>query len=96
MDPYTIFASIVAVLAGLATIGALAFAVVWEVCAIRRTLAEHRARTGPASRFDPSTRYWREHSAVTIPEHERDPVRDGARRVLAGDGIRDIAEHRQP
>jgi hypothetical protein len=67
-DPSTIFAWIVAVLAGLATIGALVFAVVWEVCAIRRTLAEHRARSAPASRFDPSTRYWREHSTLTVPE----------------------------
>ena len=63
-----IFAAAVAVLAALAVIGALVFAVVWEVCAIRRTLAEHRARSAPASRFDPSTRYWREHSAMTVPE----------------------------
>jgi hypothetical protein len=34
-----IFATIVGVLAGLAVIGALAFALVWEWCAIRRTLA---------------------------------------------------------
>jgi hypothetical protein len=34
-----IFASIVGVLAGLAVIGVLAFALVWEWCAIRRTLA---------------------------------------------------------
>jgi hypothetical protein len=37
-----IFAAIVGVLAALAAIGALAFAVVWEVCAIRRVLARHR------------------------------------------------------
>jgi hypothetical protein len=67
-DPSTIFAWTVAILAGLATIGALTFVVVWEVCAIRRTLAEHRARSAPASRFDPSTRYWREHSTLTVPE----------------------------
>jgi hypothetical protein len=98
-DPSTIFAWIVATLAGLATIGALTFAVVWEVCAIRRTLAEHRRP--PAiyvrpSRFDPTTRYWREHSAVTIPEHEQDEVRDGTTRVLAGEGLRDIAKERRP
>jgi hypothetical protein len=69
MDPSTIFAWIIAVLAGLATIGALVFAVVWEVCAIRRTLAEHRART-IVPPFDPTTRYWREHSAVTVPERQ--------------------------
>jgi hypothetical protein len=89
-DPSTIFAWIVAILAGLATIGALTFAVVWEVCAIRRTLAQHRA----VSWFDPSTRYWREHSAVTIPASEYEPIRDGATRVLAGDGLRDIAKER--
>ena len=40
-----IFATLVTVLAGIAVIGALAFAVVWEVCAIRRTssaTATHR------------------------------------------------------
>jgi hypothetical protein len=68
MDPSAVFAYVVTILAGLAVVGALIFVIVAEVCAIRRTIAEHRARTGPASRFDPSTRYWREHSAVTIPE----------------------------
>jgi len=55
-----IFATVVGVLAGLAVIGALAFAVVWEWCAIRRTLAAHRRPT-PES-------FWRDHAAVTIPE----------------------------
>jgi hypothetical protein len=69
MDPSIIFAWIVGVLAALAVIGALAFAVVWEVCAIRRTLAQHRT----ASRFDPSTRYWRERGATvpTIPQRRK-------------------------
>jgi hypothetical protein len=67
MDLSTIFAWIVAILAGLATIGALAFVVVWEVCAIRRTLAEHRQRT-TVPPFDPTTRYWREHAHLTVPE----------------------------
>jgi len=62
------FGIVVIVLAAIAVIGALVFAVVWEVCAIRRTLAEHRARSAPASRFDPSTRYWREPSTLTVPE----------------------------
>jgi hypothetical protein len=39
-----IFAAIVGVLAGLACVGALVFAVVWEWCAIRRTIAAHRHR----------------------------------------------------
>ena len=63
-----VFAVVVTVLAALAVVGALAFAIVWEVCAIRRTLVEHRARMSPPARFDPSARYWRERSAVTIPE----------------------------
>jgi hypothetical protein len=55
-----IFAYVVGVLAGLAVVGALAFALVWEWCAIRRTLADHRRRA-PES-------FWRDHAAVTIPE----------------------------
>jgi hypothetical protein len=47
-----IFAYVVGVLAGLAVIGALAFALVWEWCAIRRTLAAHRRQV-------PET-FWRE------------------------------------
>ena len=58
-----IFASVVAVLAGVAVVGALVFVIVWEVCAIRRTLADHRRRAGP-----PERSYWREHAAVTAPE----------------------------
>ncbi len=56
-----IFAYVVGALAALAVIGALAFAVVWEWCAIRRTLAAHR-RQAPIESF------WRDHAAVTIPE----------------------------
>jgi hypothetical protein len=55
-----IFAAIVGVLAGVAVIGALVFALVWEWCAIRRTLADHRRRA-PKS-------FWRDHAAVIIPE----------------------------
>jgi hypothetical protein len=58
----TVFAVVVNVLAALAVIGALVFAVVWEVCAIRRTLAAHR-RQPEAFRS-----YWRKHSAVHIPQ----------------------------
>ncbi len=60
MNLDVIFATIVGVLAGLAVIGALAFALVWEWCAIRRTLAAHR-RPAPES-------FWRDRAAVTIPE----------------------------
>src|SRR6266545_433716 len=48
-----IFAYVVGVLAGLAVIGALTFALVWEWCAIRRTLAAHRDPP-------PQTAFWRE------------------------------------
>jgi hypothetical protein len=53
---------VVTVLAAMAVIGALVFAVVWEVCAIRRTLAAYR-RQPEVPRSS-----WREHSAVRIPE----------------------------
>ena len=56
-----IFAYVVGVLAGLAVIGALAVALVWKWCAIRRTPADHRRRTVPDG-------FWRDHVAVTIPE----------------------------
>jgi len=58
----TIFGVVVLVLAGLAVIGALVFAVVWEVCAIRRTLAAHRRQIKPSALF------WRDHATVSIPE----------------------------
>jgi hypothetical protein len=46
----TVFGIVVVVLAAIAVIGALVFAVVWEWCAVRRTLAEHRRRTMPPAR----------------------------------------------
>jgi hypothetical protein len=55
-----IFATIVGVLAALAVIGALVFALVWEWCAIQRTLAAHRHQA-PES-------FWRHRGALTIPE----------------------------
>ena len=84
MDLDVIFAYLVGVLAGLAVIGALLFVLVWEWCAIRRTLATHR-RQAPDG-------YWRERGALvaTIPA-EREPIGEGARRVLAGDSLRGIA-----
>jgi uncharacterized membrane protein len=57
----TIFAVVVGVLAALAVIGALTFAVVWEWCAIRRTLDRHRKPT-------PEEDFWRQQRAVTVPE----------------------------
>jgi hypothetical protein len=62
--PDVIFALVVGVLASLAIIGALVFAITWEVCAIRRTLADHRRRTA-------SDGFWRDHAAVTIPQRRK-------------------------
>jgi hypothetical protein len=56
-----IFAYVVGVLAALAVIGALAFALVSEWCANRRTLAAHR-------RQRPNESFWRDHTAMGIPE----------------------------
>ena len=57
----TLFAVVVAVLAAVAVIGALVFALAWEVCAIKRTLTAHRRQAlGPS--------FWRDHQAVTVPE----------------------------
>jgi hypothetical protein len=53
------------VLAGLACIGALAVVLVAEWYAIRRTIERHR-RPRPA--YDPTGRWWREHSQLTVPE----------------------------
>jgi O-antigen ligase len=61
-----LFAWTIAILAGAACIGALAVVLVAEWYAIRRTIERHRQ---PAQ-LDPSTRYWRERSAVTVPERE--------------------------
>ena len=65
MDPSAVFAWIIAVLAGLACIGALAVVIVAEWYAIRRTIERHR-RPRPA--YDPTGRWWREHSHLTVPE----------------------------
>ena len=56
MDLDVIFAYLVGVLAGLAVIGLLVFVLVWEWCAIRRTLAAHR-RQAPDG-------HWRERGAL--------------------------------
>ena len=79
-----IFAYVVGVLAALAVIGALAFALVWEWCAIRRPLAAHRCRAPEG--------FWRQRGALT-PTMSAEPelIREGARRVLAGHSLRGIA-----
>ena len=59
-----IFATVVTVLAAIAVIGALAFTVVWEVCAIRRTLATYRKAVGrPPTDED----FWHQQRALTEP-----------------------------
>jgi hypothetical protein len=63
-DPSAIFAALVTILAALAVLAVLAFVIVWAVLGIRRELVDHRDRT-IVPPFDPSTRYWRERSAVT-------------------------------
>jgi hypothetical protein len=91
-DPSTIFAWIVTVLAGLAVIGALAVVIVAEVYAIRRTLERHRSeRRAVYVRPSREGLYWRERSAVTVPETDHETVRDGARRILAGESPRHVA-----
>jgi hypothetical protein len=58
-DPSTIFWTVVSILAGLAVLAVLLFVIVWAVLGIRRELAR------PRTTFDPSSRYWPEHSALT-------------------------------
>jgi hypothetical protein len=58
----TIFAVVVTALAALAVIGALSFAVVWEVCAIRRTLADRRDSRPPTD-----ADFWRGQRALQEP-----------------------------
>jgi hypothetical protein len=79
-----VFAYVVGVLAGLAVIGALAVVLVWEWCAIRRTLAAHRHRSPDG--------LWRERGALPLSlPAESERTREGARRVLAGQLLRGIA-----
>jgi hypothetical protein len=58
----TIFAAVVTVLAAVAVIGALAVVLVWEVCAIRRTLTDHRDSRPPTD-----ADFWREQRALHEP-----------------------------
>jgi hypothetical protein len=59
-----IFVVVITGLAALACIGALAVVLVAEWYAIRRTIQRHRRPT----LTDPSGRWWRERSALTLPE----------------------------
>jgi hypothetical protein len=59
----TIFGIVVMVLAAAAVVGALVYAITWEVAAIRRVLARHRQATGRLTDDD----FWRQQRALTEP-----------------------------
>lgn len=56
-----IFGTIVSVLAALAVIGALLYAISWEWFAFRRLLARYR-------KPDPEETFWRSQTALTQPK----------------------------
>ena len=88
MSVDVVFAYVVGVLAGLAVIGALAFALVWEWCAIRRTLAAHRHQAADG--------FWRDRGApppISPPENKQ--IREGARQMGAGQPLQGIALDRK-
>ena len=57
----TVFGAVVVVLAGLAVVGALLFAISWEWFAFRRLLERHR-------RSDPNEQYWHDLRSLTEPK----------------------------
>jgi uncharacterized membrane protein YcjF (UPF0283 family) len=57
----TVFAVVVTVLAAVAVIGALVFAISWEWFAFRRLLERHR-------KPDPYEDFWRRQRALTEPK----------------------------
>jgi hypothetical protein len=57
----TVFAVVVTVLAAVAVIGALVFAISWEWFAFRRLLERHR-------KPDPDELFWRQQRALTEPK----------------------------
>ena len=59
-----VFAWTVTILAAVAVVGALVFAVVWEVCAIRRALAARHPDNQPPTDGD----FWRQQRALTEPK----------------------------
>jgi hypothetical protein len=84
MSVDVVFAYVVGVLAGLAVIGALAVALVWEWCAIRRTLAAHRHQAPDGC--------WCERGALLpIGPPESQQIREGGRQMGAGQSRRGIA-----
>jgi hypothetical protein len=88
MSVDVVFAYVVGVLAGLAVIGALAFALVWEWCAIRRTLAAHRHQAADG--------FWRDRGALLpIGPPEREQIREGGRQMGTGQSRRGIVLDRQ-
>jgi uncharacterized membrane protein YcjF (UPF0283 family) len=56
-----IFGTVVVVLAGIAVIGALLYAISWEWFAFRRLLERYRRR-------DPYEEFWRSQRALTEPK----------------------------
>jgi uncharacterized membrane protein YcjF (UPF0283 family) len=62
MDLDVVFAYVIAVLAGAAVIGALVVVLVAEWYALRRVIERHRRQAEQPETF------WRNHSAVRIPE----------------------------
>jgi hypothetical protein len=78
------FAVVVTVLAAVCVILALVVAAYWLLVQIGRLRAQfHR----------PDPMFWRDRGATapTIPPAEREPIRDGARRILAGESLRRVA-----
>jgi transketolase C-terminal domain/subunit len=61
----TAFAMLVGVLAGVAVVGALVFAITWEIAAIRRVLERNRKPS-------PEETFWSDRRAVRIPERRAD------------------------
>jgi hypothetical protein len=59
-----VFAWTVTILAAVAVVGALVFAVVWEVCAIKRTLAARHPDRQPPTDGD----FWHQQRALTEPK----------------------------
>jgi hypothetical protein len=61
-----IFAAVVSGLAAVAIIGALVYAITWDVAAIRRVLAAHRDRAGNRPLTDED--FWRQQRALNEPQ----------------------------
>jgi hypothetical protein len=56
-----IFATVVGVLAGVAVVGALLYAISWEIFAFRRLLERHR-------RPDPDAEFWAQQRVLSRPK----------------------------